>query len=129
MRAQAQDAQTPGHAWEIQNLALNREGLGIAITSVGIELIRPLNTTRLGWDQIEAFELVTPRNTVDRGSRRIRVRRMRSRVPRQRVQMPTVWITTDAALPPLRGPSRLRWSGGEVEDVLGFLNQELAARR
>ena len=59
-----------------------------------IELIRPLNRTPIGWDEIDRFELITSPGLVDRGSRRVAIKRRRHGIiPRSQMQIPTLWIT------------------------------------
>jgi len=105
--------------------------MGLVITSEGIELVRPLNRTRIAWHEIDSFKLFTPPGFMDYGYRRIGVsRRRHGIIPRVLLRIPTVWITVDTRWPPwMRGPSNLKWAGGEVTDVLEFLNDQLETHR
>ncbi len=105
--------------------------MGFRITDEGIELIRPLNRTRIRWDDIDQFELVTSPGRVDHGNRRVAIKRRRHGIiPRSRMQIPTLWITagSEGSFSPLKGPTALKASTGEnIPDVMGFLNEELNA--
>jgi hypothetical protein len=106
--------------------------MGFRITDEAIELVRPLNRTRIGWDDIERFDLIAPPGLVDYGNRRIAIKRRRHGfIPRSRMQIPTVWITaaTRPRFWPLGGPNAVTASTGErVADVIGFLKDQLASR-
>jgi hypothetical protein len=110
--------------------------MGFRISDEAIELIRPLNRTRIRWDEIERFDLIVPPGFVDYGyrgvgNRRVGIkRRRRGFIPRSRMQIPTLWITGPAKWPfsPLKGPSALTTSTGErITDVMGFLDDQLAS--
>ena len=105
--------------------------MGLIVNSDAIVLVRPLNRTRIPWQEIESFALVSPPGWIDYGNRRIAVKRRHGVIPRFKLQIPTIWLSTkgDAHRAWPRGPSRLRWSGGEIADVLGFLNEELVEHR
>jgi hypothetical protein len=107
--------------------------MGFQITGETIELIRPLNRTRIGWNEIERFDLIIPPGPVEYGNRRVAVKRRawHGHVPRSRMPIPTLWITVPARFPwsPFRHPTELKTSTGErIPDVVGFLNDQLAAR-
>lgn len=103
--------------------------MGFRITDETIELIRPLNRTRIRWDEIDQFELIASPGLVDRGSRRVAIKRRRHGIiPRSRMQIPTLWITdrTEGPFSPLNGPTALKTSNGEnIPDVMAFLNEQL----
>jgi hypothetical protein len=102
--------------------------LGLIIRRDEIVLVRPLNHTRIPWHEIESFRLVVPPGFIDYGNRRIGVKRRRHVVPRATMVIPTVWLSVrgEKRWPPPNGPSRLRSRNGEVTDVMGFLEQQLA---
>ena len=105
--------------------------MGFRITDETIELIRPLNRTRIRWDEIDRFDLITPPELVDYGNRRVGIKRRSHRLmPRSRIQIPTLWITAPAKWPfsPFKEPTALKTSTGErIPDVMGFLNDQLVA--
>jgi hypothetical protein len=105
--------------------------MGFQITDETIELIRPLNRTRIRWDAIDRFDLVTPPGLFDSGNRRVGIkRRSHGFLPRSRMQIPTLWITASARWPlsPFKEPTALKASTGErIPDVMGFLNDQLVA--
>jgi hypothetical protein len=105
--------------------------MGFIVKRDCIVLVRPLNRTRIPWSDIDSFVLVMPGGWLDYGNRRVGIKRHRGRIPRVTFQVPTVWVSARPRarwVPPF-GPSGLRWSGGEITDVMGFLNEQLAARR
>jgi hypothetical protein len=105
--------------------------MGLIVQRNAIVLVRPLNRTRIPWQEIESFELVVPPGFIDYGNRRVGVKRRHGIIPRSTMQLPTVWLSVNGEKrwPPPKGPSRLKWSGGEVADVMGFLNGQLADRQ
>jgi hypothetical protein len=106
--------------------------MGILITPDCVVLVRPLNRTPIPWSEIDAFTPVSPPGWVDHGTRRVGVKRRRNGiVPRTTMTIPTVWMSLkpNRRWPPPFGPAGLKWSGGEITDVMGFLNEQLAARR
>lgn len=103
--------------------------MGFVITDEGIVLVRALNRTRIRWREIECFELLMSRGWVDYGTRRVGVKRRRHRIPRQAMAVPTISINTQERRPRWLFPPqglKLKWSGGEITDVMGFLNEQLA---
>jgi hypothetical protein len=101
--------------------------MGLVISDDGIELVRPLNRTRIAWSEIEGFKLRMSTGLVDYGTRRVAVKRRRHHVPHQALPVPTVLINTQEHRPRwLFPPQGLKWSGGKITDVMGFLNEQLA---
>jgi hypothetical protein len=91
-------------------------------------LVRPLNQTRIPWHEIESFRLVVPPGFIDYGNRRVGVKRRQHTLPRATMAIPTVWLSArgEKRRPPLNGPTRLTCPDGEVTDIMGFLEQQLA---
>jgi hypothetical protein len=105
--------------------------MGFILKPDCIVLVRALNHTRIPWSDVDSFELVMPSGSIDWRNRRVGIKRHRGRIPRATFKIPTVWMSAGPRarwVPPI-GPSGLRWSGGDITDVLGFLNGQLAARR
>jgi hypothetical protein len=102
--------------------------MGLIIRSDAILLVRPLNRTRIPWQDIEAFELIVPRGLIDYGDRRVGIRRRHGSMPRAAIRIPTVWLSIKGQhrwIGP-KGPSGLKSSRGDITDVIGFLNGQLA---
>ena len=84
------------------------------------------------WDEVDRFDLVAPPGYIDYGKRRVAITRRCGRIPRTRMQIPTVWVSIAGPnrFPPFNRPSALKSSTDEtIPDVMGFLTQQLAARR
>jgi hypothetical protein len=102
--------------------------MGMIIRNNELVLVRPLNRTRIPWQQIESFTLIIPSGFIDYGARRIGVKRRHGLIPRSTMRIPTLWVSIkgEKRWPPLNGPSRLKWADGEAPDPLAFLNNQLA---
>jgi hypothetical protein len=105
--------------------------MGFILQRDYIVLVRALSTTRIPWSEIESIALVAPGGWIDYGNARVAVKRSGNRlIPRAMIKLPTVWVSSRPrarCVPPFE-PSGLVCSGGEVADVIGFLNDESAAR-
>jgi hypothetical protein len=106
--------------------------MGFLLKRDCIVLIRALNSTRIPWREIDSFALVAPGGWIDYDNRRVGVKRHRNRlIAPVTIKLPTVWVSCRPRgrwVPPF-GPSGLKWSGGEIADVIGLLNDQLAAHR
>jgi hypothetical protein len=97
--------------------------MGFRLTDEGIELVRPVHRTRIRWEEIERFDLIR-----DSGSRVGIKRRRHGRRPRIWMPIPTLRITEPMNSAGAQGPNGLKTSTGErIADVMGFLNDQLAA--
>jgi hypothetical protein len=105
--------------------------MGFILESDCIVLVRPINRTRIPWSDIDSFAFVMPGGWIDYGNRRVGIRRQHGRMPRAVVKIPTVWVSARerASWVFPRGAAGLKWAGGEITDVMGFLNEQLVARR
>lgn len=101
--------------------------MGLIIRSDAIILARALNHTRIPWADIDSFRITSPPGLADYGNRRIGVKRHPHAIPRSTMVISTVWLSLNGEKrwPPLNGPSSLKWSGGEITDVIGFLDEQL----
>jgi hypothetical protein len=100
--------------------------MGLVITDEGIELVRALHRTPVPWDHIDGFVARKVVGLVDYGERKLWVARTRGRM----IPVPTVVLTPEKSR--WRwwfSRPRLKWSGGEIGDVMGFLYDELAMHR
>jgi hypothetical protein len=101
--------------------------MGFSVQSDALILVRPLNRTRIPWEDIERFELIRPNGLIDYGDRRLAVKRRGGILPRSTMRIPTLWLSvkdTKRWFPP-GGQSRLRWASGELTDIVGFLESQL----
>jgi len=100
--------------------------MGLLISGEGIELVGAINRTAVSWDHVDGFVVRKVGGPVDYGERKIRV---------TRIGGPTVTVPTVALTPEKSwwrwwfSRTRLKWSGGETSDVVGFLHDQLAKHR
>jgi hypothetical protein len=97
--------------------------MGLVITDEGIELVRALSRTPVPWENIDGFIARRVVGLVDYGERKLWVTCTKGRM----IPVPTIVLTPEK--PWWRwwfSRARLKWSGGEIADVVGFLYDELA---